>query len=245
MKKTLYLGILLLASGCSADDPDEKKATTTPSGLKYYDVKEGDGQEAKKDLVVAVHIVGKVRDGIRFANSRDGGEPFRFLLGTDAMIRGVNEGVSGMKEGGIRKLWVPPELGLGKHGAGDGKIPPDSELLYEIELLRVLPGLESEDLKVGNGAEARRGSTVEVHYIGRLESGMMFDTSFRHGGPYSFKLGEGKVIKGWEKGVVGMKVGGRRKLIIQPELAYGKQGKGTDIPPDAVLVFEIELVAVK
>lgn len=104
--------------------------------------------------------------------------------------------------------------------------------------------LKKEDLKVGKGKEAKTGDTVEVHYTGTLLDGTKFDSSVG-GKPFSFTLGKGMVIKGWDQGVVGMKVGGKRKLTIPSKLGYGKRGSPPKIPPNAALVFEIELLAVK
>lgn len=100
-----------------------------------------------------------------------------------------------------------------------------------------------EDLVKGKGAEAVRGKTVEVHYTGWLADGTRFDSS-AGGQPFSFRIGAGEVIDGWDRGVAGMKVGGKRKLTLPPELGYGAKGAPPEIPPNATLVFEIELLAV-
>jgi FKBP-type peptidyl-prolyl cis-trans isomerase FkpA len=106
-------------------------------------------------------------------------------------------------------------------------------------------GLKYQDLKEGTGDTAKKGDTVEVHYTGWLKDGTKFDSSKDHGKPFPFTLGVSRVIKGWHEGVAGMKVGGKRKLIIPPELGYGKQGFPPVIPPDAELTFEVELLQVK
>ena len=106
------------------------------------------------------------------------------------------------------------------------------------------PGLVIEDTKVGAGAAAKTGDTVTVHYTGRLTDGTKFDSSLDRNAPFTFTLGAGQVISGWDQGVVGMKVGGKRKLTIPPDLAYGDRGIGP-IPPRSTLVFDIELLAVK
>ena len=105
--------------------------------------------------------------------------------------------------------------------------------------------LQIEEIQVGSGPEATTGSTVDVHYTGWLTDGSKFDSSLDRGQPFSFALGGGMVIQGWDQGVVGMKVGGKRKLTIPPELGYGQRGAGGVIPPNATLVFEVELLAVK
>src|SRR5438874_13770144 len=104
--------------------------------------------------------------------------------------------------------------------------------------------LQIEDIREGTGAEARAGQTVVVHYVGTLVSGEKFDSSRDRGKGFSFPLGGGRVIKGWDQGVKGMKVGGIRKLTIPPELAYGDRGFPGAIPPNSTLVFEVELLSV-
>jgi FKBP-type peptidyl-prolyl cis-trans isomerase FkpA len=105
-------------------------------------------------------------------------------------------------------------------------------------------GLTIEELVVGSGADAMSGQKVSVHYTGWLTNGTKFDSSKDRGDPFIFPLGKGHVIKGWDEGVQGMKVGGRRKLTIPSALGYGARGAGGVIPPNATLVFEVELLAV-
>ena len=113
---------------------------------------------------------------------------------------------------------------------------PDTRLLAS--------GLKITEIEVGSGDEATAGQTVVVNYRGSLENGTEFDSSYGRG-PFSFPLGAGRVIKGWEEGVAGMKVGGKRNLVIPPDLAYGKRGAGGVIPPNATWLFEVELLDVR
>src|SRR5438445_12671599 len=116
-------------------------------------------------------------------------------------------------------------------GAEGNEVTTSSELQYV-------------DLTIGAGATAEAGQTVTVHYTGWLKNGKKFDSSKDRGQPFSFPLGAGRVIKGWDEGVAGMKVGGKRKLTIPPGLGYGTRGAGSAIPPNATLIFEIELLKV-
>lgn len=105
--------------------------------------------------------------------------------------------------------------------------------------------LKIEDIKEGTGTEAVNGKKVTVNYKGTLLDGSQFDSSYDRGVPFSFNLGAGEVIKGWDLGVLGMKVGGKRHLTIPSELGYGERGAGNDIPPNSTLIFEIELLEVE
>ena len=105
-------------------------------------------------------------------------------------------------------------------------------------------GLKYEDLVQGDGAEATAGKRVSVHYTGWLTDGSKFDSSVDRNSPFQFSLGAGMVIRGWDEGVQGMKIGGKRKLTIPPQLGYGERGAGDVIPPNATLVFDVELLEI-
>jgi peptidylprolyl isomerase len=143
-------------------------------------------------------------------------------------------------------LWGAAVLGAATLSAGllraDEKPAKSKD---EGKVVRLHDGLQYEDLKVGEGAQPKLGQTVVVHYTGWLTNGKKFDSSVDRGRPFEFAIGEGHVIKGWDEGVATMKVGGKRKLTIPPELAYGSRGAGGVIPPNATLVFEVELLGIK
>jgi len=214
--------------------------------LKIEELKVGTGAEAKTGDEVRVHYTGWLTDGTKFDSSVDRGQPFSFTLGVGMVIRGWDEGVVGMKVGGKRKLTIPAHMGYGARGAG-GVIPPNATLVFEVELLGITEvppegELVIEEVLEGKGEGAANGRTVRVHYRGRLQDGTVFDSSYERGDPIEFPLGVGMVIAGWEQGLQGLKVGGKRKLTIPYNLGYGAQGYPGVIPPYATLIFDVELV---
>ena len=234
----------------------------TGTGLKYKDMVVGDGESPKVGDKVVVHYTGTLEDGTKFDSSVDRGKPFEFSIGVGQVIKGWDEGVMSMRVGGKRQLVIPSNLGYGERGAGK-VIPPNATLIFDVELIEIkemyvdsdfsLPGeeinMESglrmiEHIK-GDGPKPTSGQLVSVHYTGLLEDGTKFDSSHDRGKPYTFNVGEGKVIKGWDEAILDMNVRSKRTLIIPPELGYGSRGAGRMIPPNATLIFEVELVKIK
>jgi peptidylprolyl isomerase len=133
--------VVVYSADRGAAGEKKEKVVTTASGLKYIDEKMGTGKAAKKGDRVEVHYTGLLKDGKKFDSSRDRGKPFRFPLGSGKVIKGWDEGVQGMKEGGKRKLIIPPELAYGAEGVvvkGKTIIPPNAELTFDVELIRVI-----------------------------------------------------------------------------------------------------------
>ena len=252
---------LVVSTGTRAADPGQadqgkgKMMHKTASGLQYADDKEGDGESPNPGQTCIMHYSGWIWEnnakGKKFDSSKDRNAPFAFPLGVGRVIKGWDEGVATMKVGGKRKLLIPPELGYGASGRG-GVIPPNATLLFEVELLGVMKktdsGLEYRDLKEGTGPSPKRGQTCVMHYTGWLwqgAKGKKFDSSVDRGQPLPFPIGMKKVIAGWDEGVSTMKVGGKRELLIPPDLGYGANGYPGAIPPNATLFFEVELLEVK
>ena len=235
---------------------------TTDSGLKYVDEKIGKGDLPNKGDILVVHYTGTLEDGTVFDSSVKRNSPIEFPIGTGRVIKGWDEGLLTMKVGGKRKLIIPPALGYGERGAG-GVIPPNATLLFDVELIEIkpifvdmdfaLPGQEvnyDSGLKTithieGNGEIPKVGDEIVVHYKGLLADGTEFDSSHSRGTPFSFVVGQGRVIKGWDEALLKMKVGEKRTLIIPPDLGYGERGAGGAIPPNATLIFEVELIKIK
>ena len=232
----------------------------TASGLQYEIIKMGDGEKPNATDKVEVHYHGTLEDGTVFDSSVDRGQTISFPL--NRVIKGWTEGVQLMPVGSKFKFIIPPELAYGERGAG-GIIPSNATLIFEVELFSIekpfidtdfsLPteekildsGLRYLDHIIGNSESIKSGQEAIVHYSGYLADGTKFDSSHDKGSPFSFPLGQGRVIKGWDEGIVGMKKGGKRTLIIPPELGYGERGAGGVIPPNAILMFEVELVDFK
>ncbi|HZH98240.1 MAG TPA: FKBP-type peptidyl-prolyl cis-trans isomerase [Fimbriimonadaceae bacterium] len=215
--------------------------------LQTTDLVKGKGASASKGDVVTVLYTGSLQDGKVF-DSTEGKPPFAFELGAGVVIKGWDEGIRGMKVGGKRKLVIPPHMGYGASGSGE-VIPPNATLTFEVELLRVDKKGKTQQIEVteiagGEGVPAKAGDKVRVHYRGTLLNGLPFDNSYDRNQPFELTLGETKVIKGFEQGVTGMKVGGKRKVVIPYELAYGDRQRNEVIGPKSTLIFELELVEI-
>ncbi|MCB8968022.1 MAG: FKBP-type peptidyl-prolyl cis-trans isomerase [Ardenticatenaceae bacterium] len=241
---------------------DEADFTTTDSGLKYYDLVVGEGDMPAAGDDVTVEFVLWVQDGMQYiVSSAQNGAPLTFTLGKgDIVFPGWDEGVATMQTGGKRQLIIPSELGLGElEGPG---IPANSTLVMEIELLSWQPtpkpvsvdeadytvtdsGLKYYDIVSTDGPTPTAGQTVEVNYTGWLTDGTKFDSSYDRDQTFTFVLGQGGVIAGWDEGVATMSVGSTRQLVIPSELGYGATGAGGLIPPNATLIFEVELVSIR
>jgi peptidylprolyl isomerase len=272
----LVLALLALAlAACGPDieerpsiatsEPDvEEGPITTESGLQYTQIEPGDGPAPEPGDVVTINYRASLEDGTEIDNTYDTGQPASFALGRGMVISGWDEGVALMHVGETAELTIPPALAFGENEGAGGLVPPNSTLIFEVELVAIQEGapeapttveegdyvttesgLQVYDFVEGDGATPETGQTVTVHYTGWLKDGTKFDSSLDRGQPFTFSIGLGQVIAGWDEGVATMKVGGKRQLRIPPELGYGEQGAGTVIPPNATLIFEVELLDVQ
>ncbi len=241
----------------SVDDGDY---TVTDSGLKYFVLQAGDGEQAEDMGIVTIHFDGWLEDGTSLGSSKANGQPITFSLGRGEIMEGWDEAIALMHVGERTQFIIPPELGFGEQGSG-GVIPPNATLIFELELVDVQPapppptevdesdftetesGLKIAVLEEGDGESPVTGQRVTVHYRGWLEDGLQFDASYDRDHPLEFVLGTGSVIPGWDEGVALMKVGEKAQLVIPSDLAYGSNGSGR-IPPDATLIFEVELLSI-
>ena len=234
------------------------EARLSPSELVFFtidDVVIGTGETALPGDIVRIRYVAWLweEDGTdRKGQQVDSGE-FEFVLRVDQTLPAFQDGLVSMRVGGLRRMQVPPEYGVGREGLGN--IPPGSTLVIEVELLEVrLVVTDSApfqiiDLREGDGAVAADGYQLTVVYAGYLYDASMPAGQGRqfevNNEGITFPLGLGEVIEGWDEGLVGMRENGERRLIIPPEMAYGEQGQRPAIPPNATLLFDVTLVSVR
>ncbi len=237
----------------------EEDYQTTPSGLKYKIVKQGNGIMPKPGDLVFVHYTGTFENGEKFDSSFDRGEPLPFTLGKGMVIKGWDEGIALLNQGSKAKFWIPSKLAYGERGAGK-LIPPNTNLVFEVELVKVEKvemdnfdttgikpvltpsGLKVYRIKTTQNEKPKAGQKVDVHYAGYLLNGTKFDSSYDRGKPFTFTLGKGQVIKGWDEGISMLNIGETAKLVIPSNLGYGPNGAGNVIPPNADLIFDVKLL---
>jgi peptidylprolyl isomerase len=238
----------------------EKPSGDPPNELVKEDIVVGTGPEATAGSLVDVDYVGNSwSTGKEFDNSWDRGAPFSLTLGAGSVISGWDQGIVGMKVGGRRKLVIPPDLAYGEQSPSPD-IGPNETLVFIVDLRYAgtkptvdLAGvvdtgsLQTKDLVVGTGEAVTETSTVRAQMVGYLLAGAKeFFSSWEAGQePASFSLGSGALIPGVEQGLVGMKAGGRRMIVVPASMGYGASGAGDGaIPPNAALVYVVDLLGV-
>lgn len=230
-------------------------------GLRINDEKVGTGKPAMAGATLKTHYTGWLLSGRKFGSSKDLGKPLSVVMGAGKMIKGWEKGLEGMREGGVRWLRIAPAMGYG--ATAYSMMPANSTLIFRVELISsevddeiaekmdFFPdttaltfengseGLRYAIIKEGEGEPARVGANVRVHYTGWLVNGYKFDSSRDRNQEFSFPLGGGRVIRGWDLGVAGMLPGEKRILIIPPGLGYGARAAGP-IPGGSTLIFAVE-----
>ena len=253
----------LVEGGLSFDlygGTDAGEFETTESGLQYFFSEEGDGQVAEDGQLVLVNIIGWLEDGTEITNSAAIGGPIPLPVGISTGLIGLDEAVTYLSTGSSARFVLSADLAAGPDGA-PSPLPPGS-VAFEMDVVEIIDGppeapqavdegdftitdsgLKIYDFEEGDGPEVESGQQVSVHYTGWLEDGTTFDSSVGRE-PFTLVVGSGQVIAGWDEGLQGMKVGGRRQLVIPGDLAYGEAGSGP-IPPGAILIFELELIDIQ
>ena len=214
------------------------------------------------DFLIMDYVGVSYSTGLQFDASWDRGSPFPFELGAGRVIQGWDQGIVGMAVGGRRSLTIPPDLAYGENGSGSGSIGPNETLVFVVDLLASVPAnlvkpteeltlestleLQTNDLSEGSGAIVQPGNVVYIHYVGvSASSGEQFDSSWDRGRTefIGYISGAGNVIEGLDQGLLGMQVGGRRTVVIPPDLAYGENGAGDGlIAPNETLIFTVDLL---
>jgi peptidylprolyl isomerase len=246
------------------DEAATESEAPVNSGLIFEEIVAGTGAQAQPGDIVAVHYRGTLADGTEFDSSYGRGEPFTFQLGTGQVIPGWDEGIAMMKEGGQARLTIPPELAYGDRDLPG--IPAGSTLFFDVELVSVTPGptptpapemaevaeadftvtdsgLKYAVLQPGDGAKPQLGEIVGVYFTAWLEDGTVFG-DVRSGEPVQFIVGQEELLAGLDEAVLLMQQGEKAQFVIPSELGFGAEGAPGLIPPDATLIFEMELASI-
>jgi len=261
MKVKIVIVAFILAALPACSD---ETSWTTPSGLQVTEVEHGDGSIAKKGDVMSILYTASFKDGRVFDSQQDAEAPYRFRVGMKQLLPGFDEGVATMRAGARRELLLPPEIAYGQEGLA-GTVPPDSWIKIDVKVLKIEPsppppepwnevgyeittlssGLQYIDFVVGDGKSPTPDSSVGIHFSAFLDDGTLFDSTVTRGQPIEFKLSESPLIEGLRQGLMTMREGGSRKLIIPPFLAYGEKGFKDIVPPNATLIYDVELIVVQ
>lgn len=246
--------------------PQENSDTAflgTPSGLQYLLLSPGRAPHADDGYRVTFHLCGVTASGDTFVNTFAKGHPLSLIVGTGQMIPGLDEGIRLCGTGGEIVLRVPAHLGYEDKGTGD--VPPGSDLLLHVKILKVsdhplviVPyrpvgrdtlitpkGVRYILLRRGPGPLPRRNDSITLHYTGYLIDGKVFDSSLLRGQPFSFRLGDPGIIRGWNEVFPYLPLGTKARIIIPWKMAYGKKGQPPRIPPKSDLIFDVEILQIK
>jgi len=278
MQKLLLVFFVIVTAvliGCNKGP----EVVTLESGLQFMDDSVGTGREAKANDLVSIHFKGwmvpkdtaselfsdwsidQTKNMLSLGDSKMRNQPIKFILNSGSFIKGTDEGIVGMKTGGVRTMIIPSKLAYGD--AGIGFIPPNTDLKVIVELLEVKDRIVAEMWKVdstlfkntasglkyaiisnGDGPAVEAGKVVTVHYSGYLLDGTMFDSSVERDEPIQFVVGQGQVIPGWDEGMLLLKKGDKARFVIPPQLGYGEMVL-EKIPVNSTLIFDTEVIDIK
>ena len=278
MQKLLLVFFVIITAvliGCNKGP----EVVTLESGLQFMDDSLGTGREAKANDLVSIHFKGwmvpkdtaselfsdwsadQSKSMLSLGDSKMRNQPIKFILNSGSFIKGTDEGIVGMKVGGVRTMIIPSKLAYGD--AGVGFIPPNTDLKVIVELLEVKDRVVVEMWKVdstlfkttasgvnyaiitqGEGPAVEAGKIITVHYSGYLQDGTMFDSSVERDEPIKFVVGQGQVVPGWDEGLQLLKKGDKARFIIPPKLGYGEMVL-EKIPANSTLIFDTEVIDVK
>lgn len=278
MQKLLLVFFVIITAvliGCNKGP----EVVTLESGLQFMDDSVGTGREAKANDLVSIHFKGwmvpkdtaselfsdwsidETKNTLSLGDSKMRNQPIKFILNSGSFIKGTDEGIVGMKTGGVRTMIIPSKLAYGE--AGIGFIPPNTDLKVIIELIEVKDRIVAEMWKVdstsfkttasglkytiisqGDGPAVEAGKVVTVHYSGYLLDGTMFDSSVERDEPIQFVVGQGQVIPGWDEGMLLLKKGDKARFVIPPQLGYGEMVL-EKIPVNSTLIFDTEVIDIK
>jgi peptidylprolyl isomerase len=237
---------------------EENKLIQLGSGVQITLTNLGEGLKIKNGDEVFFHYIGRLADGKVFDNSHDRYKPVQIKMGNSIIIKGLEEAFKFLYKGDKALVVIPPNLGYGNKDLGI--IPPNSTLSFEIEIVEVKPykeyvyqpisgdtiktssGLRYIVLKKGNGNLINPKQKAELQYAGFLWDGTKFDSSYDKDVPYTFTVGAGEVIAAWDEALQLMNKGSKLRILVPSQLGYGEQGSPPEIPRNARLIFDIELL---
>jgi len=247
---SLLLLAFVVASSCNTVNAQQQEETSKVVGKEVRKKVAScfaDVNGAKFNDTVTVHYTGKLKSNGEQFDSSIGGEPISFELGGGLVIRGWEEGLRGTCPGEKVVLDIPSELGYGEKGAGNGVIPPNADLIFEIEMVDIARSYH-EEMLVSNPCskktQSRDQDIIKFNYVGRLPNGTIFGETDEETGPLMIEIGM-TGIKGWDKALTGMCEGEVKRAYLPPSLAYGKEGIKGLVPADSVVVLDVEMVNIQ
>ncbi|HVT14334.1 MAG TPA: FKBP-type peptidyl-prolyl cis-trans isomerase [Fimbriimonadaceae bacterium] len=225
-----------------------------PTKVDLKTTAEGKGDAAKPGDEVVLNWKGSFLDGVEFVNTYTSKQPTTLNLGRPGMPAGISQTLAGIKVGEKRHAVIPYSLAYGPQGVPHTAVGPYATLIFDVEAVQVTPAaqaferdkkkLKIEDEAPGSGAAVKTGDHLQVNLTVSLENGTKIFSTLDSGHPADYEVGSGRVTRGFDVGIVGMKAGGKRKITMPPDLAFGATGTQNGVPPNATLVIDVEVVKI-